>query len=490
VNNSPEQIQVANKPLAIDFVNQPVEIRGADYAKLELRTYENGARHWYAIDQTGTKPKARHISHDTILDAYGYGPNSTNSESDATSITAIDTDVEVSKTAEVTETLSTNSTITEALGAAAMAASSDRTANADAQRKGLFDRFRKTDNKPNRHLGRKLAKVAAFATALGLAGVAVAGSQMSSESASAQGTTTTEKAADATTTTAAAETTTTTSPENKALRDSINAEALAKIGLKEGQYTEITDLDAAFPGTLEANHFSMNHGPQAWNGLNRTPNGAKELSAKILSEDGFTESDADVVTEALKKHGLSDELIEQLADGDYSNVEFKFYKLNGSRILYHGMSYNNNGTLGTEDQRVVSPGDSDAISVMAPKGTDLKVPFRIDCGGSNAQPFGSVTIETPSTPKTTPETTPTTHGRTTTTHGRTTTTHGRTTTTHGRTTTTSTPPTTKPKSATTVVPGGPNTTVKNDGSGPPTTKKTTTSTAGNTTTTYRVVTTS
>lgn len=49
----------------------PPEDLGDESSRISINTYDNGARHVYMLDADGKK---RHISHDDVLEAYGYDP--------------------------------------------------------------------------------------------------------------------------------------------------------------------------------------------------------------------------------------------------------------------------------------------------------------------------------------------------------------------------------------------------------------------------------
>lgn len=246
--------------------------------------------------------------------------------------------------------------------------------------------------------------------------------------------TTSSSTTSSTTLTTAAHEAITTPAEAQELSDAIT-KALPNIVLGNGTVTEITDLNATLPGPIEADQFSLDHGPQAWSGVPRTPNGNIEIGQRILNAtDGFTQSDSEVARAALKHFGATDEIINELAQGNHSNIVIRFFTLNGDSAVYHQMSENINGHLQIEANRVVDPLDSDVIIVMSFKDADGNTVVEVgrgDCGW--VQTFKTVTIETPAAPVVTaarptttttrpPSTTTTTRPTTTTTKAPTTTT--------------------------------------------------------------------
>lgn len=213
--------------------------------------------------------------------------------------------------------------------------------------------------------------------------------------------------------------TTAVSAEQAQLNDAITNK-LSEIGLKPGQY-QVVSANETLPGSIEANQYSMDHGSAAWANTNspRNLNGAKHLSEDILNaKAGFSASDATVAKQTLERFGAPNSVITQLAAGNYTNLGFEMYTLNGTEAVYHQMSWNDNGIAAVEANRTVNPLNQDAIAILSFKGANGNVQaisFRVDCGGANIQAFGSITVTTPEaqTPVTVPETTPPTKSTTT-----------------------------------------------------------------------------
>lgn len=381
--------------------------------------YSNGAHHMYEYDMNG---KLRHISRaqarqeieQTIADAYGMDVDA--------ATTALIADYGYAPRPAQPNALATVTPIGHARpNRPLVAAGRQPQANAFPHPQATPNKviapvyniptfkeriFGKLENLANRR------KVAAFAVgALAVLGIASAVSKSDSAEASprfkteqsssstTQKTTSTTEAP--TTTTTEAPTTTTTAPEQQSEMGRVAAIAnrLHDLGLEQGQYTEITDEHAQLPGAIEANWFSMNHGPKAWDHYERTMTGAKQMGQDILNGRGtFSASDANVAHQSLNWGGASDEFVGKLMAGDYNDMSIRTFVVDSP--VYHDMTFNNNGQLANEQLRT-GVGNQDVFSIVSyfnkATGQYETINVRIDCGGIAAQVFKS--MEVPAAPK-------------------------------------------------------------------------------------------
>ena len=176
------------------------------------------------------------------------------------------------------------------------------------------------------------------------------------------------------------------------------ASVLKSLGLGDGDYSAVNDLDAPLPGPIEAGKASFNAGKTVG-----TPQQSVEQLVNLLSaKDGFSEEQANVVKEALQNNGAPQAMLDELAAGDLSSVEVSFVTLTADSAEYKNIGFNQSGKLSYDDLRSVGAEDAIAlISYTDANGDTYVSAYRADCGW---QPFQKVVTPQEGAPAPAPET--------------------------------------------------------------------------------------
>ncbi len=394
-----------------EVIKEPVQITteyDGEVYELVAKQYKNGANHMYGIDDRG---RMVHVSHLEVLEAYGYGKEDLTARKKETAAykkaTALATADEV-KAPAIAKThlvpgggkklagIESDDILPEAqkgrMGKIAARIGSVARRGAEGAKNG-WEKLT---------LKGRLALGATALVGMGLfAGMLpdnpdAGGPRIDTMEAAAPGVTPATELANSTKPEAKSKGAAAAEAEQEKLTAALNAAVEAKlsaIGLEQGQYREITDENAALPGAIEANHFSMNHGPEAWNGRERTIKGSKQMGQDLLSgKNGFDATSAKVSQDALRHFNVPQNVIDQLAGGKYNEMAIKAFVTDSP--VYKNMTFNRNGVLAIEELRT-GVGNEDVFFVISYKNGDKveAVATRGDCGGVGPQPFEAIVVK-------------------------------------------------------------------------------------------------
>ena len=204
--------------------------------------------------------------------------------------------------------------------------------------------------------------------------------------------------------------------------ESASNKAIAEVGLPASVIEEIEDYDKILEGPREAGDSSLNR--NKWEGYPMTLNGGGQMGADILAGTGnFDAVDSQIGRQALKEKNVHAQIMDQLAENDFTGIIAKGYIINAPHAIYERIAYQNkdkdgNRVLGYDNKRRV--GEKDVFVVITyqdPETKEIKsFKARFDCSGF-IQTFDKVTAPvpvkaptpapTPNQPNETPKTTTT-----------------------------------------------------------------------------------
>lgn len=486
MTNGPEQLSITNVP----------EINGAVFKTFDMITYRNGAKHVYGIDKFDKK---HHVSNTAVVNAYGFEARSTyvddvNTDgSDNVHRPVFGYGGQTQEAGNVVADLlpslkpAENDPITPEVAPVALPVAA---AIGEAATRGFFGRridsmksgFENFKNNKEQWLRRNLGK-AAFAlfsasslTAMVMGTNSTAANALTAPAVQKQAPENI-KAGLPSVHTVVHEVAPAVDAETQGRLDALTQE-ISNIGLQTGQYQEVA-ANEVYTDAIEADQFSMNHGPDAWTNGNygRDLKGAQQMGAELAAGvNKFNASDAAVVRQAMAQVGhVPQEIINQIASNTWDNLSVKVISVDSP--IYHNMTFNNNGQLAVEALRT-SVGKQDKIILISYKnpatGKFEAFASRVDCSGVG-QVFESVSVPTPPSPvETAPPVTAAPTPTTPTTLKPTTTTTSTSTSTTTSTTSTSTSTTSPARPSTTTTTASPSTSTTSTST--PTTTPTTTST--------------